>query len=31
VPVVDFAVEPGFGLAYSGPGGRPRTNAEFQA
>jgi nucleoside-diphosphate-sugar epimerase len=31
VPAVDFAVEPGFGLAYSGPGGRPRTNAEFRA
>lgn len=26
-----FAVAPGFGLAYSGPGGRPRTNAEFDA
>jgi nucleoside-diphosphate-sugar epimerase len=26
-----FASEPGYGLAYSGPGGRPRTNAEFDA
>ncbi len=26
-----FAVPPGYGLAYSGPGGRPRTNAEFEA
>jgi len=25
-----FDVEPGYGLAYSGPGGRPRTNAEFE-
>jgi nucleoside-diphosphate-sugar epimerase len=24
-----FDAEPGFGLAYSGPGGRPRTKAEF--
>jgi hypothetical protein len=30
VPYADgFATPPGFGLAYSGPGGRPRTNAEF--
>ncbi len=30
VPHADgFATPPGFGLAYSGPGGRPRTNAEF--
>jgi len=28
---VEFAVEPGFGLAYSGPGGRPRSRAEFDA
>jgi nucleoside-diphosphate-sugar epimerase len=28
---VEFAVEPGFGLAYSGPGGRARTSAEFRA
>ena len=26
-----FVPEPGYGLAYSGPGGRPRTNSEFQA
>jgi nucleoside-diphosphate-sugar epimerase len=26
-----FAVEPGYGLAYSGPGGRPRTRKEFEA
>jgi nucleoside-diphosphate-sugar epimerase len=25
-----FAVEPAYGLAYSGPGGRPRTNTEFE-
>jgi len=25
-----FAVAPGFGLAYSGPGGRPRTMASFE-
>jgi nucleoside-diphosphate-sugar epimerase len=24
-----FATPPGYGLAYSGPGGRPRTNTEF--
>jgi len=29
LPAVSFAVEPGYGLPYSGPGGRPRTNAEF--
>jgi nucleoside-diphosphate-sugar epimerase len=28
---VPFAVEPGYGLAYSGPGGRPRTNPVFEA
>jgi nucleoside-diphosphate-sugar epimerase len=28
---VEFAAEPGFGLAYSGPGGRPRSRAEFEA
>jgi nucleoside-diphosphate-sugar epimerase len=27
---VRFDVEPGYGLAYSGPGSRPRTNAEFE-
>jgi nucleoside-diphosphate-sugar epimerase len=30
-PAAFFADEPGFGLAYSGPGGRPRTKAEFDA
>jgi nucleoside-diphosphate-sugar epimerase len=25
----EFEVEPGYGLAYSGPGGRPRTQEEF--
>ena len=29
VVVPEFAVEPRFGLAYSGPAGRPRTHAEF--
>lgn len=29
VPRITFPVEPRFGLAYSGPGGRPRTNTEF--
>jgi nucleoside-diphosphate-sugar epimerase len=29
VPDVPFAVEPGFGLAYSGPGGRARSQPEF--
>lgn len=28
-PGTEFEVEPGFGLAYSGPGGRPRTSADF--
>jgi hypothetical protein len=28
-PAAAFDPEPGFGLAYSGPGGRPRSNAEF--
>ena len=31
MPAIAFAVEPGYGLAYSGPGGRPRTNPEFDA
>jgi len=31
MPAVPFAVEPGYGLAYSGPGGRPRTNPVFEA
>jgi nucleoside-diphosphate-sugar epimerase len=30
VAPVDFAVEPGYGLAYSGPGGRPRSNPVFE-
>jgi nucleoside-diphosphate-sugar epimerase len=30
MPAVRFAVEPGFGMAYSGPGGRARSNAEFR-
>jgi nucleoside-diphosphate-sugar epimerase len=29
VPAVSFAVEPGYGGAYSGPGGRARSSAEF--
>ena len=29
MPSVEFATEPGVGLAYSGPGGRPRTQATF--
>lgn len=29
VPLVEFAVMPGCGLAYSGPGGRSRTQKEF--
>jgi nucleoside-diphosphate-sugar epimerase len=28
-PAVEFASEPGVGLAYSGPGGRPRTQPTF--
>lgn len=28
---VEFAVEPGYGLAYSGPGGRARSKQEFDA
>jgi nucleoside-diphosphate-sugar epimerase len=31
MPTVAFATVPGYGLAYSGPGGRPRTNPEFHA
>jgi len=27
---VEFAVVPGVGLAYSGPGGRPRSQATFE-
>lgn len=30
LPDVPFAVAPGYGLAYSGPGGRPRTNPVFE-
>lgn len=30
LPKVDWPVEPGFGMAYSGPGGRPRTQATFE-
>jgi hypothetical protein len=29
VALPDFAVRPGWGLAYSGPHGRPRTHQEF--
>ena len=31
LPVVPFAKEPGIGLAYSGPGGRPRSRQTFDA
>jgi nucleoside-diphosphate-sugar epimerase len=31
MPPVPFTTEPGFGLAYSGPGGRPRSRARFDA
>ncbi len=31
LPDPGFAIPPGYGLAYSGPGGRPRTNSEFDA
>jgi nucleoside-diphosphate-sugar epimerase len=31
IPEVPFAVAPGYGLAYSGPGGRPRTNPVFES
>ena len=31
IPDPGFATAPGYGLAYSGPGGRPRSNAEFDA
>jgi nucleoside-diphosphate-sugar epimerase len=30
LPPVPFAVEPGYGLAYSGPGGKPRSNPVFE-
>lgn len=31
LPATRFDPEPGFGLAYSGPGGRPRSTSEFDA
>jgi len=31
MPAVEFAEAPRFGLAYSGPGGRPRSRAQFEA
>lgn len=31
LPAVRFDPEPGYGLAYSGPGGRPRTRPTFEA
>lgn len=31
MPTVEFAVPPGVGLAYSGPGGRPRSRASFDS
>jgi nucleoside-diphosphate-sugar epimerase len=31
MPDPEFATMPGYGLAYSGPGGRPRTKEEFDA
>ena len=30
MPTVHFSTEPGVGLAYSGPGGRPRTRTTFE-
>lgn len=29
IPVVEYAMRPGWGLAYSGPGGRPRSKPTF--
>jgi hypothetical protein len=29
MPTIEFAVPPGVGLAYSGPGGKPRSNPDF--
>jgi hypothetical protein len=29
LPAVEFAVTPGWGFAYSGPEGRPRTQEEY--
>ena len=31
IPDPRFATAPGFGLAYSGPGGQPRSNEDFEA
>jgi hypothetical protein len=31
VPDVAFATTPGYGMAYSGPGGRPRSRPGFEA
>jgi hypothetical protein len=31
MPDPEFATMPCYGLAYSGPGGRPRTKEEFDA
>lgn len=31
MPAVEFSTMPGFGLAYSGPGGRPRSRPSFEA
>jgi nucleoside-diphosphate-sugar epimerase len=30
MPEVEFASEPGYTMAYSGPGGRPRTTSDFE-
>ena len=30
MPDVPFVTEPGYTMAYSGPGGRPRSNDEFE-
>ncbi len=30
MPPAEFAVEPRFGMAYSGPGGRPRSSKDFE-
>jgi hypothetical protein len=31
MPSIDYDPEPRYGLAYSGPGGRPRSNTAFEA
>ena len=31
MPTVEYDPEPRYGLAYSGPGGRPRSRPEFEA